>query len=155
MSVVFEYWGQSEIGTRLSDQKHHGRHWFWFNEERFSNSWFVSRIDEAVNNARDRYTPELNINLPIRTNFYALGRTPAFFERLERLYSRRGLVKSCIQPPDQNHSKKNTQYQGRAGLFRKIEPRSHNKDYLEWTVTQPIPWDDIGRQDVVAKPRRL
>ena len=28
MPVVFEYWGQSEIGMRLSNQKHRGRHWF-------------------------------------------------------------------------------------------------------------------------------
>ena len=44
MSVTFEYWGQSELGSRLSNETQLGRHWFWFNDDRFSNSWFVSRV---------------------------------------------------------------------------------------------------------------
>ena len=78
MSVTFEYWGQSELGSRLSNETQLGRHWFWFNDDRFSNSWFVSRVEEAVANAGDRYTPELNIDLPLRHNFDALGRTSGF-----------------------------------------------------------------------------
>ena len=63
MSVTFVYWGQSEIGGHLSDEKHRGRHWFWFSEESFSNSWFVKRADEAIENACERYSPDLNIDL--------------------------------------------------------------------------------------------
>ena len=69
MSVTFEYWNQSEIASRLSDEQRRGRHWFWFNEERFSNSWFADEVSEAVANARGRYTPDLNVDLPIRAKF--------------------------------------------------------------------------------------
>ena len=149
MSTAFEYWGQSEIGGRLGDEKHRGRHWFWFSEERFSNSWFASRVDEALHNARDRYTPQLNIDLPIRTNFYALGRTPAFFERFERLYSE-GLIRFKKLHPAVEPKSLKERYDEISKialeLFGKIEPWViHDKNYVEWTVTQPIPWDHIGR----------
>jgi|GEM_PF-5278747 len=87
MSISFEYWGQSELATRLSSEYHRGRHWFWFKDECLSNSWFVNRVDEAVANARDRYSPDINIDLPIRGNFEALGRTTDFFAHIDSLYS--------------------------------------------------------------------
>ena len=102
-----------------------------------------------MNNARDRYTPELNINVPIRTNFYALGRTPAFFERLERLYSESRIRFKKLHPATEPKSLKEKYdkiSKVALELFEKIEPWViHGKDYVEWTVTQPIPWDDIGR----------
>ena len=87
MAVAFEFWGESEIGIRLSDERHRGRHWFWFNEERFSNSWFTLRVNEAVDNARDRYSENLNVDLPIRSVFESLGRTPVFWKRVSDMYS--------------------------------------------------------------------
>ncbi len=82
MSVSFDYWGQSEIGLRLSDEKHRGRHWFWFNEESLSNSWFIKRVEEQVANAGERYRADLNIELPIGRFFDALGGTPVFCDHL-------------------------------------------------------------------------
>jgi hypothetical protein len=148
MSTAFEYWGQSEIGGHLSNEKHRGCHWFWFNEERFSNSWFASRVEEALDNARDRYTPALNIDLPIRTNFYGLGRTPAFFERLEHLYSEGWVRFKKLHPaiePKSLKEKYDEISKIARELFGKIEPWViHDKNYVEWTLTQPIPWNDIG-----------
>ncbi|MCP4398509.1 MAG: ATP-binding protein [bacterium] len=85
MSVEFLYWGEHEIIERLSREEHRGRHFFWFNEESFSQQWFEYHRDEAISDAGPRYTPELNVELPIARIFDGLGRTPVFFQRLKNL----------------------------------------------------------------------
>jgi hypothetical protein len=147
VSVSFEYWGQSEIGGRLSDEKHRGRHWFWFREESLSSSWFVNRVDEAVANARDRYTPDLNVDLPIRSYFDALGRTPAFFDRLEQVYSEARVKFKRLRPATEPTALKD-KYDDIATIARQffatIEPwLTLGRNYLEWSVTRPIPWTEI------------
>jgi hypothetical protein len=87
ISVEFNYWGEHEIFERLSREEHRGRCFFWFNEELFSQQWFGNRIEEAVANVGPRYTPELNIELPIAQLFDGLGRSTEFYERLMGLYS--------------------------------------------------------------------
>lgn len=82
ISVEFEYWGQSEILDRLSREEHRGRDYFWFNSELFSETWFTNRFEEARANVGPRYTPALNVDLPVAKLFDGLGRTPAFFERI-------------------------------------------------------------------------
>jgi len=82
-SVEFRYWGNYEIWERLSREEHRGRYYFWFNREFFSKQWFQERLDEAVINAGARYTPALNVELPIARLFDGLGRTIAFFKWLE------------------------------------------------------------------------
>lgn len=80
-TVVLEYWGDSEIFERLSRPVHRGRQLFWFDTERFTSAWFQQRLDEAVANAGDRYSPELNIDLPIGRTLDGLGRTERFWRR--------------------------------------------------------------------------
>ena len=79
MSVEFEYWGEHEISTRLSLEDHRGRYFFWFKKESFSQKWFDGHIAEAIADAGPRYTPELNVELPISGLFEGLGRTSEFF----------------------------------------------------------------------------
>lgn len=83
MATEFDYWGEHEIWERLSLDEHRGRHFFWFNEESFSGEWFESRISEAVANVGPRYTPELNVKLPIARLFEGLGRTTDFFNHIK------------------------------------------------------------------------
>jgi hypothetical protein len=78
MEVSFEYWGDHEISERLSFEEHHGRHYFWFREDRFGPQWFQQRFDEARANVGERYTPELNVDLPVARLFDGLGRTETF-----------------------------------------------------------------------------
>lgn len=80
-SMEVKYWGNSEIFDRLSRQEHRGRHQFWFDSERFTTEWFRQRLDEAVANAGDRYSPTLNIDLPIGRAIDGLGRTERFWHR--------------------------------------------------------------------------
>ena len=85
-SVEFIYWGDSEIHSRLAQEAHAGRYGFWFDKEFFSPSWFATHIREVVANAGDRYTPVLNVDLPIARIFDGLGRSPDFFNQIEGLY---------------------------------------------------------------------
>ena len=82
--VEFLYWGQSEILTRLALNQHRGRSYFWFNKELFTHEWFAQKLQVAIANAGRRYHPNLNVPLPITNCFRGLGRTPEFFEELDR-----------------------------------------------------------------------
>ncbi len=75
VEVEFEYWGESEIFDRLSRDEHHGRFLFWFNEKLFTFEWLDSRVKETVANVGPRYTPQLNVEVPIASTFEGLGRT--------------------------------------------------------------------------------
>jgi hypothetical protein len=85
MHTEFEYWGQHEIVERLSRDEHKGRYYFWFNREFFSTTWFDQRIKSAIANVGPRYTPELNVKLPIARLFDALGRTKEFYTQIKQL----------------------------------------------------------------------
>lgn len=80
-TVEVDYWGDSEIFDRLARPANRGRLLFWFDAERFTATWFRQRLDEAVANAGDRYSPELNIDLPIGRILDGLGRTERFWRR--------------------------------------------------------------------------
>jgi hypothetical protein len=88
MSVAFVYWGDSELTSRLDREENRGRYWFWFNREQFTAEWFRKKLEVAITNAGDRYTPELHVDLPISKRFDALGRTPAFHGQLNSLYQK-------------------------------------------------------------------
>lgn len=83
MVVQFQYWGEYEIFERLTREEHRGRFLFWFKADLFSQHWFRSRLDEAIANAGPRYSPELNVELPIAKLFDGLGRTVSFLKRLK------------------------------------------------------------------------
>lgn len=78
--VDIEFWGDSEIFDRLSQEKNRGRKYFWFNEDFFSREWFADRLDESIACLGSRYTPELNVDLPIAKTFDGLSGGNFFFE---------------------------------------------------------------------------
>ncbi|HYH05692.1 MAG TPA: AVAST type 2 anti-phage system protein Avs2, partial [Thermoanaerobaculia bacterium] len=98
MVVTFEYWGDHEISSRLSLEEHHGRHYFWFHEDRFGPQWFQQRFEEARANVGERYTPELNVDLPIARLFAGLGRTDAFRHRFLVLRGKIGKESDWLSP---------------------------------------------------------
>ncbi|HMN14000.1 MAG TPA: hypothetical protein PKD55_16920 [Bellilinea sp.] len=87
MTVEFLYWGEHEIISRLTrGDDARGRWFFWFNQEFFDQKWFEDRLNQAVDTAGPRYTPPLNVELPIAKTFDGLGRTSAYFEDIFALY---------------------------------------------------------------------
>jgi hypothetical protein len=146
MSVEFTYWGKHEIFERLSREEHRGRHFFWFNRESLSQQWFERRIDESIANAGPRYTPELNVELPVVRLFAGLGRTSAFLDpvralsgKIRRLYPRTEPV--ATEEIDQNlfdsHRQNVTQ------LLSSIEG-------IERSEVGPIDWQSMGRLAAVS-----
>ncbi len=82
MSVEFVYWGNHDLTTRLTEDRHRGRVFFFFNQEYFTTDWLKGRLDEAISDAGKRYLPLLNVDLPIADVFDGVGRTEAFQHRL-------------------------------------------------------------------------
>ena len=62
-------------------------------------TWFESRWNLAESRAGNRYTPDLDVSLPIYDFFEAIGQDPSFFDRLEGLVS--GLRKAIRGFPTQ------------------------------------------------------
>ena len=81
MAVEFTYWGSHELLERLARSEHSGRVRFWFGAVVMDDDWFAKCINEAVDTAGVRYTPELHVDLPIAAEFEAFGRTEGFFHR--------------------------------------------------------------------------
>ncbi len=81
MTVMFEYWGGSELLDRLTKPEHVGKARFWFDATVFDDAWFGTRLEVATSTAGPRYTPEVHVDLPIADRFEAFGRTRGFFDR--------------------------------------------------------------------------
>ena len=88
MTVEFVYWGSHDLLERLAGAAHIGRVRFWFDVRGFDAPWFTARLDEALQAAGPRYTPEVHVDLPIAWEFEAFGRTDSFFDR-EKARARR------------------------------------------------------------------
>jgi hypothetical protein len=76
--VEFEYWGSSELLHRLSQGKHAGRRYFWFNQTEFSDKWFSEKLKRSIEDLGNRYTPELNFELDIAKTFDGIARDDNF-----------------------------------------------------------------------------
>ena len=88
MKVSFDYWGDSELLFKLSQEQHRGKWLFWFNKQLLTIAWMKQRVDEAVKNSGPRYTPEINVEVPIREVFEGVARTPEFFGMFEQFRAR-------------------------------------------------------------------
>ena len=71
-------WGQNELIEILTkdDPLYSGRILYWFNQEAFSSQWFRDQFRISKASLGHRYTPETNVDLPIRTDFSAFARHP-------------------------------------------------------------------------------
>jgi hypothetical protein len=78
--VEFEYWGSSELITRLSQEKHIGTRRFWFESATISEEWLSDKLQESIVSLGKRYTPELNFELEIANVFDGIARDNAFLE---------------------------------------------------------------------------
>lgn len=139
MSVEFEYWGEHEIFERLSREEHRGRFFFWFNKEFFSKQWFDHRIEEAKDCVGFRYTPELNIELPIANLFDGLGCTSRFYTLIKDSY---GKIARSYKKARSNKLKKH--FKDEFDLLHNIisELLSFLKNIEEDDI-KPIDWNSI------------
>jgi hypothetical protein len=85
-NLIFELWSAHHIKERLSrnDSNYAGRLLFWFDREALTGKWFREKFDRARADLGRRYTPETNVELPIRKSLLALARSPQLAESIER-----------------------------------------------------------------------
>ena len=86
-AVKIELWGSFQLTERLSrsDPLHVGRRTFWFDIPHFGAEWMEQRFEIARAALGRRYTPELNVELPIRRSLAAFARDPDFMRSLLEL----------------------------------------------------------------------
>ncbi|MCY4109706.1 MAG: ATP-binding protein, partial [Chloroflexi bacterium] len=85
MDVEYVWWGSSELIERLSQNEHIGRRYFWFGGTGFDENWFQAHVDEAVDAAGPRYTPEVHVELEIAQDLERFGRSGLAFNEVKSL----------------------------------------------------------------------
>ena len=77
-SVEFEFIGRHELAKALTSPGQAGRLRYWFDEPFMDGPWFQDRIDEAIEKAGPRYSPEIHIGVEAAQVLDGLGRTDRF-----------------------------------------------------------------------------
>ena len=85
-SLTIRLWGQSELTSRLAreDPAYTGRALYWFGLETLTAAWFKEQFGKARDSLGSRYTPESNVELPIRQDFLAFARHPGLLKQIDR-----------------------------------------------------------------------
>ena len=83
-------WGKSELSTRLAreDPAYSGRLLYWFGHETLTTAWFKEQFGKARESLGSRYTPETNVELPIRQDFLAFARHPDLQKQIDGWFLR-------------------------------------------------------------------
>jgi hypothetical protein len=85
-SLEIELWDATALTTRLNVDRPElsGRRYYWFNETELTPEWFKGVFERARADLGSRYTPETNIELPIRAAFSGCAREPRLNKVLQR-----------------------------------------------------------------------
>lgn len=81
-TVTFEYIGETQLNECLLKPSQVGRLRYWFDLDAFSDDRYREIAARAEADAGGRYSPELNVELPIAAVFEGLARTPAFEDHI-------------------------------------------------------------------------
>ncbi|HKP90510.1 MAG TPA: hypothetical protein VJT75_11125 [Thermoleophilaceae bacterium] len=73
-----------ELLSRLAEARHRGREWFWFGEPAVLDlEWCRRQREVAITSARERYRPELNVNLPVASILSAVAQPDVLRSRFD------------------------------------------------------------------------
>jgi hypothetical protein len=142
-TVEIRYVGESRLLELLTRPEHVGRVRYWFDRELFSGAWFSDKTHLAVQAAGPRYTPELNVELPIAFVFDGLGRTPRFQEvlgahvrtlRRSRSYLR---TRGTDAPLTQRLSR------SVAECSKQVDQLVSELDAITVDGFEPLPWESV------------
>lgn len=100
LQVEFVLWGQHELVTRLTrdDPAYSGRTFYWFDTAILGVEWFRRMVEHAKANIGERYTPELNVELPISRVFDGLAVTPQYLHEVEVARRHVSLHRNLMRP---------------------------------------------------------
>jgi hypothetical protein len=94
--VTIELWSEGELLERLARPERRGIEWFFWSAEVFGPAWLQQRLEVTARTAGKRYSPELNIEIPIAFALEGLGRSDEFLRRYRRI--RGAVVKASRRP---------------------------------------------------------
>lgn len=79
-------WSKSLIAERLTrdEPAYAGRLLYWFDQNNFASTWFTHQFEKARASLGSRYTPDTNVELPIRQEFLGLTRDPSLMLALHK-----------------------------------------------------------------------
>jgi len=77
--LQIELWCKSDLAERLArdEPAYAGRLVYWFDQNLFTSNWFTHQFEKARAALGSRYTPETNVELPIRREFLGFARDPS------------------------------------------------------------------------------
>lgn len=79
--IEFVLWDEARLEYLISDERHRGRHWFWFNEECFSDRWFRQKADLSTVIAGERFDAGFTVPVTTQHVLDALARNEKFETR--------------------------------------------------------------------------
>lgn len=116
-------------------------------DEVLSERWFKKHLEYIKNKAGARYTPELNIELPISAIFNGISRTKSFYSEIRKNF---GNISHEFNYITSNFERVNLQ--DHYNIFKKeIDELLIKLDNIKDYNTDKIPWDDIKEQSIKSK----
>lgn len=85
-SVQFELWGAFHLNELLTKPENEGKRQYWFNDREWTNEWFKTQLEDAIQNLGSRYTPKLNLELDISKDFTGIFRNRFYKSELDKAY---------------------------------------------------------------------
>lgn len=138
MDVEIRPWWNSDLIDRLRRPENAGLTYFWFNKEEFTDEWCLRQTQLSISELGRRYTPELNIDLPISRIFDGIARDGKFKLQIEELFKdfidKGTNLLSMPTDSEKPTDKLNQNFEGINRLFCGIE----------FTGLQPIPLEDLN-----------
>ena len=88
--LTITLWARSELCVRLArdEPAYGGRLLYWFGVEALTPAWFGEHFEKARDSLGNRYTPETNVDLPIRKEFVAFARHSELQSEIDSRFSR-------------------------------------------------------------------
>ncbi|HPQ23002.1 MAG TPA: ATP-binding protein [Candidatus Paceibacterota bacterium] len=109
-------------------------------EEIFNNKWFINHLKDIKNKAGARYTPELNINLPISEIFDGISRTESFYTTIREKYGELlhnfGHISSKYKKSElqKNYDQIKENIEALFDILESI--KEYNTNYISWNKIQ-------------------
>ena len=88
--LTITLWGKSELSTRLARENpaYSGRALYWFDREALTTAWFQEQFGKTKASLGSRYTPDTNVELPIRQDFLAFARHTDLQKQIDEWFLR-------------------------------------------------------------------
>lgn len=144
--VKIDLWGAGALLERLNSPENAGKAWFFWDQQVFSPAWCTERLRITTEAAGERYSPELNVELPVAFSLEGLARSPEYWRRYR---SRRATV---IRVGSNLRPNRHT------GLGVTAEVRRLPRALEQWRDAVPAAFDlalPFSRDEILAATSRL